>query len=74
MRTWGLALVLTMLTLFGIILLVYLCFRNGPYVSGTYDNKSLKKSFWHYRVTNMANLINLPAALAGQKEPKRDNL
>lgn len=46
--TWVLTIGLTVTAVAILGLLSYLCIRNGPYASGSYEPKSLSKSFWHY--------------------------
>ena len=64
---WGLTLGVTAMALIGLCLLSYLCFRNGPYVKGTYEKRSLKKSFWHYRGIRM-DLLTLSKFKHEQKD------
>ena len=46
---WGLTVGLAVLALICLCLLSFLCFKSGPYVKGTYESRSLAKSFWHFR-------------------------
>lgn len=40
---------LTMLVVALFCLLIYLCFKNGPYVPNSYEKDSMEESFWSYR-------------------------
>ena len=41
---WILTMVLSVLALLSLLLLSYLCCRNGPYIKGTYERNSV----WHF--------------------------
>jgi len=49
LANWGViafTLVLILLSLFGVSLLIYLCFKSGPYVPNSYEKGSLIDSVW----------------------------
>ena len=48
--SWGLSIVLTLLVACSMCYLGLLCVRGGPYVEGSYEKKSLRKSFWQHRL------------------------
>ena len=45
----GISVILAVITFLSLFFLGYLCFRKGPYIKNSFEQKSCVDSFWHFR-------------------------